>query len=459
MNLREKAERLVQEEKYPEAAKLLSKYLDENPEDPKALFLVGYCFMRSDGMGLAMNVFHRAAQLFPNEASTWHNIGKLWHDLNDDEKAEVYFRRALEENPSFHNSLEGLGMVHLNRAEYDKAIYYCNLALAEEPTATEARCNRGMAYLAQCRWKQGWPDYNANVGKDKNRIVPKYNGEPEWDGTKGLNVVVFGEQGIGDEISFASCIPDAVKDCNTVIIESDGRLAPLFRRSFGLEVWGTRYKGDESWKATRKFDAHISMGQLAQFYRNKDSDFHGKPYLVPNPQMVLQWRALLDSLGKKPKIGLAWSGGLVHTGLKKRSVQLETFAPLFKEIDADWISLQYKDTDTSKAGVVIHDWEWGTRVYDYDQTAALVSQLDAVVSVTTTVVQLCAGLGVPCFCLVPSRPIWRYGTEGQDFPWGRSVKLFRQQGAEWPVTSILRELHDRFGHGHRAGEAAIQAAA
>lgn len=461
MNLREKAEKLIQEDNYPEAAKLLSKWLDTNPEDPKALFLIGYCFMKSDGMGLAMNVFHRAGQLFPTEAAIWHNIGKLHHDLNNDEKAEEYFRKAISINPSFYNALEGLGMTHLNRADYKAAIHYCNLALAEEPTATEARTNRGMAYLALRRWREGWPDYNVNVGRDKNRVVPVYNGEPQWDGTKGLNVVVFGEQGIGDEISFASCVPDAVRDCKTVIIESDGRLDKLFKRSFGLEVWGTRYKGDTSWKASRKFDAHISIGQLAQIYRNKDSDFHGKPYLVPNPQMVTQWRALLDSLGPKPKIGISWTGGLDHTGMKKRSITLDTYAPLFKEFDAEWISLQYKDADTSAAGkygVKIHDWEWGTRVYDYDQTAALVSQLDAVVSVTTTVVQLCAGLGVPCFCLVPSRPIWRYGTEGSDFLWGKSVKLFRQSG-EWPITSILRELHDRFGHKHRSGEEPIQAAA
>jgi len=449
LNLREQAEKLIQQDNYSEAAKLLSKHLDSNPEDPKALFLIGFCFMKSDGQGLAMNIFHRTAQIFPGEAAVWHNIGKIQHDLNNDTLAEVYFRKALEVNPSFYNSLEGLGMCYLNKADFDKAIHYCNLALAEEPNATEARTNRGMAYLARRRWQQGWQDYNANVGKDKNRVVPQYNGEPQWDGTKGLNVVVFGEQGIGDEISFASCIPDLVRDCNTVIIESDGRLAPLFRRSFDLEVWGTRYKGDQSWKATRRFDAHVSMGQLAQFYRNKDSDFPGTPYLKPNPVMRLQWRALLDSLGKKPKIGISWTGGLDHTGLKKRSVEIDTLGPLFKEFDADWISLQYKNTDTSAAGkygVTIQDWEWGTRVYDYDHTAALVSELDAVVSVTTAVVDLCGAVGTECLCLVPSQPLWRHLEKGTEFPWARSVKLMRQTGNDWPITSILRELHDRFGN-------------
>ena len=348
-------------------------------------------------------------------------------------------------------------MTHLNRGEFEKAIHYCNRALAEDPDSVEAKINRGMSYLALKRWREGWPDYNANMGHDKNRVLIKYGDEPRWDGDKGKNVVVFGEQGLGDEISFASCIPDLMRDCN-VTIECDGRLEKFFRRSFGAEVFGTRYKGDTAWRHERKFDAHIGMGELPEFYRNKDSEFPGTPYLKPNPVMALQWRALLDSLGTKPKIGIGWTGGILNTGLKKRSVTLDTFAPLFQGLDVDWISLQYKEPDVSQAeakyGVTIHDWEWGTRVYDYDQTAALVSELDMVISVTTAVVDLCAGLGKECHCLVPAQPIWRHGVSGSDFMWGKSVKLWRQKGKEWPIVNLLGELRDRFGHKHRESQAA-----
>ena len=440
MNLREQAEKLIEQENYPEAARLLSKHLDDNLEDPKTLFLLGYCFMKTEGKGLAMQCFFRANQIFPGEPAVVHNIGKLYHDLNNDELADEYFRKAVKMNPSFYNALEGLGMTHLNRSEFEKAIHYCNRALAEEPDAVEARVNRGMSYLALRRWREGWPDYNANVGHDKNRVLIKYGDEPRWDGAKGKKVVVFGEQGLGDEISFASCLPDIIKDCD-VTVECDGRLEKLFSRSFGVKTYGTRYKDKAAWRQEEKFDAHISLGELAEFYRNTDESFPGTAYLKPNPVMALQWKALLDSLGPKPKIGISWTGGLIHTGLRKRSVTLDTFAPLFREIDADWISLQYKEPDVSEAekkyGVKIHDWEWGNRVYDYDQTAALVSQLDCVVSVTTAVIDLAAGLGVPCYCLVPSQPLWRHGISGSEFLWGKSVKLWRQKGKEWPIYTIL----------------------
>lgn len=463
MNLRDQAEKLIQEENFPEAAKLLSKWLDENLEDAKALFLLGYCFMKSDGNGLSMQCFIRAGQIFPGEPAVWHNIGKLYHELNDDEKADEYFRKALKCNPSFYNSLEGLGMTHLNRGEFEKAIHYSNLAVAENPESTEGRINRGMAYLALRRWREGWPDYNANVGKDKNRVVLKYGDEPVWDGSKGKDIVVFGEQGIGDEISFASVLPDLIRDSKSVVIECDTRLKNLFARSFGVETFGTRYKKDSPWRQQRKFDAHASFGQVIEHYRNKDSDFPGTPYLKPNPLMATQWKAALDSLGSKPKIGISWTGGLIHTGQRRRSVTLDTFAPLFREIDADWISLQYKDIDVSDAeskyGVKIHDWDWGTRVADYDQTVALISQLDLVISVCTTVVHAAGGLGKETWCLVPQAPMWRYMKEGDSYPWAKSVRLFRQKGKEWPVNLLKGELLDRNWGKRRGSAEAVKAAA
>src|SRR4029078_6204851 len=131
-------------------------------------------------------------------------------------------------------------------------------ALAENPEANEARTNRGMAYLALKRWREGWRDYNTNIGIEKNRPELKYGDEPRWDGTKGLDVVVFGEQGIGDELSFASVLPDLIQDCKRFTFECEKRTAPLFRRSFPKStVHGTRYKPEESsgWTQERKFDA------------------------------------------------------------------------------------------------------------------------------------------------------------------------------------------------------------
>lgn len=428
--------------------------------------------MRQDSIGLAFNINMRAAELAPGNPAVWHNIGKCYHERQRDREADEYFRKAIKVKPNFSHSLEGLALSSLNRGEFQEAIEYANRALAENHDALEARTNRAMGYLALKRWREGWRDYNANLGKEKNRKEMVYGDEPRWDGSKGKDVVVYGEQGIGDELSFASVLPDLIRDSKSVTVECDGRIANALQRSFPTAlVKGTRYKTDEvkrNWAREMKFDGRVALGQLPEFYRNKDSDFHGKPYLVPRPDMALQWKTLLDSLGTKPKIGIAWTGGIPKTGQARRTVTLDTFAPLFKGFDADWVSLQYKDLDgipeaEAKYGVKIHDWDWGVRVWDYDQTIALISQLDLVISVCTTVVHAAGGLGKETWCLVPEVPMWRYLDKGEWFPWAGSVTLYRQKKREWPIHLLLGKLKDKFGdrprHGHRESTEAIKEAA
>src|SRR5688500_13610400 len=223
--------------------------------------------MKADSVGLAYQAFKRAGDIFPGEAAIWHNIGKLYHEKQDEDKAEEFFRRALKCKPDFSNSLEGLAMTSLNKGDFNACIDYANRALAEDPDALESRVNRAMAYLALGRWIEGWRDYNSNIGIEKNRQEILYGDEKRWDGTKGLDVVVYGEQGIGDEISFASCLPDLIRDSKSVTIDCDGRLKRLFRRSFPTcEVRGTRYsKQPEVWRKEKKFDARVAIGELPSF--------------------------------------------------------------------------------------------------------------------------------------------------------------------------------------------------
>ena len=121
---------------------------------------------------------------------------------------------------------------------------------------------------------------------------------------------------------------------------------------------------------------------------------------------------------------------------------------MFKGFDADWVSLQYKEAEVKEAeekyGVKIHDWDWGTRVYDYDQTVALISQLDLVISVCTTAIHAAGGLGKETWCLVPSQVMWRYLDAGSWFPWASSVRLFRQKKKEWPIYLLLGLLKDKW---------------
>jgi len=434
---------------YEGATQVLGPYLDSEPNDPRALYIMGYVFLKLEKPGLAYQVMTRAVELVPQMAAAWHNLGKTCYEMQRFDEADCAFRRALALDQRFVNSLDGVGLVSLNRANFEDAIGYCSRAIAEKPGLMDSMVNRGMAYLGMERWEEGWRGYNCNFGNNKDRKERCYSGEPRWDGSKGKNLVVFGEQGIGDEINFGSCIADLIRDSASVVIECDKRLETVFRRTFpDQEVRGTRYDSEITWVNGRNFDAHVSFGQLPQFYRRTNSDFPSGAYLIPDPELRLMFKARFDSLPKKPRIGITWNGGIAPTGKAVRSIALETLLPIL-EFDAHWVSLEYKppkdlDAFNAKHNLNIMHWPWAVQCYDYDITLALIAELDMVITVTQTAVHAAGALGKECWCLVPSRPIWMYGRSGRHFHWAKSVELFRQQGSDWPIAEVRQRLEEKF---------------
>ncbi len=160
----------------------------------------------------------------------------------------------------------------------------------------------------------------------------------------------------------------------------------------------------------------------------------------------MQWRALLDTLGPKLKVGIAWTGGIRRTFGSKRSVALDDLKPIISQ-NATFISLQYKDApeveEMRNAGIDIHHWAHATQTKDYDDTAALVAELDLVITVQQSAVHLAGALGVPTWVMLPKETLWRYGISGSKFPWCNSVKLYRQKDS-WvtEIAEIARDLRE-----------------
>jgi hypothetical protein len=214
-------------------------------------------------------------------------------------------------------------------------------------------------------------------------------------------------------------VPDAIKHCKKVIVDCDLRLANLFSRSFpDAAVYGTRKakpKDGSKWRLEdRQFDASLAMGQIGEYFRTADKDFQRKPYLVPDPNRVLMWKSLWATKNK-PIIGIAWSGGIPKTGAQFRRFELDEWAPLFKAIDAHYVSLQYKpaapEIEAFRAhGVDLVEYPYATLTSDYDDTAALVASLDCVVGVPTAVIHLAGALGVPTFALCARMKCWKYNS-------------------------------------------------
>jgi Tfp pilus assembly protein PilF len=440
----EQARIAMSEEDYGKGVKLANSVLDEDFDNPLALFLVAYALMKTEKFGAAYHLFRRCAELEPDRTGPWNNAGLCHQETWNLDDAEMCFREALKRDPEDEAALQNLALICINRCQPKEALKWIRLAEKTGSSSWHADDNKALALLMLGQWKEGWQAYRSTAGRHKQRELRTYRTpeEPMWNGEPGT-VVVYGNQGLGDEIAFASCIPDAMAK-NEVIVECDHRLEGLFKRSFATKVYGTRFK-PRAWD--HAIDYSIPSDCLPSLYRNEDKDFPGTPYLKADPERRIQWRALFDTL-RKPVIGVAWTGGLKNTGSVKRSLTLEQLAPVFNAIDATWVSLEYKDRSEEledfylQSGVRILDYPRATRTQDYDDTAGLVAELDLVISATTAVVHLAGALGKECWCLAPNKPRFFYGLQG-DVLWYKSVKMFRQE-REWPINDVVRLLKLRY---------------
>lgn len=435
MNIQESLEKArdLAEVEPDDALRICNEVLNEDPENSVALFFIGYICLKAERYGMAYNILRRCAEVEPDRSQIWNNMGQCIDMWNPD-LAISYYRKALECDPKNFLSIINHACVYLKSAKPHECVKLLDRALKMSPDSPAALYNKGLANLFLRNWKEGWEGYAHGLG-EKNRIKRDY-GVPDWDGVSPGTVVIYGEQGTGDEVMFLSCLPDLLKT-NKAVIDTQERFTTLFARSFGIPTYGDRFKNSSTLIDVEKIDFQCPMGSLPGYYRNSEDDFPGTPYLIPDPERCVQYKALLDTFRGK-KIGISWSGGLFGTGKYKRTFSPTDFEPFFGD-DVTLVSLEYKKPDID--GLPIKHWDRATlQGVPFDETIALISQLDLVITACSTVVYLAGAIGVPCYVLVPSEPGYRYHLTG-GFPWYNSVKLVRQKGGESFKRMITRVRH------------------
>lgn len=414
------------------AEHMFNTILNQNVDADSVIFALGCCAMVKGNFGLGANLFQQAVSKNRKFAQAWNNLGCCYRNLGMVEKARYSFENAvnLEEDPEFVGNLGGS---YIGTGSPGKAIYYLDKCLANITHHQSSLNNKSLAYLEMGDWQRGFALYDNRVatGNHKERHYHEH-GTPEWDGTPGRTVVVYGEQGIGDEIMFASVLPDIIKVCS-VILDVHPRLAGLFRIAFPqIPVYGTRKMGEIVWSAMHQIDAKISIGSLPRLFRFTNKDFPKTPYLKPDDRLSKKVRSLIESCGRKPRIGISWKGGTKKTNGIYRTVPLHLWKSILN-VDATFFSLQYQEDaeydlkrfyKESPNMPKIHHFR--EVLNDYDETAALVSNLDLVISVPQSVVHLAGALGVPCWQLTPKRAMWQMGQYGRNMPWYGCVKSYWQ---------------------------------
>jgi len=451
----ELAKQLINQQDWVGAMQAIEPHMERFPSDPMGLFCFGQIMLETGKQSIAYTIYKRVTQLEPKRPEGWINMGKSAGELHFYDEEEACFRKALKLAKAQQNELaefiatQNIATCAVHRTEPDKAIHWAKKALAMKET-NQSRVDLGFSYLMKGNFKDGWPNYNAGMGISEFRNIKNYNGEPEWDGSHGKRVVVYGEQGLGDQIAFAAAVKDARRICKSVTLHVNPKIAKLLGRSLILESHGYGPQDDMGWAENRELDASCPLSKIQEYFRDEPHKFTGKPFLVADPMRRLQWRALFESLGYKPKIGIAWTGGVQTTQKESRSTELENLLPLLKQ-DVTWVNLEYKDKTEEiqalerKHGIKIHDFPWALQTSDYDDTAALVAELDLVISVPTSVVHLAGGLGVSCWCMLHPNPHFLFGLAGDSMPFYNSVRLFRRKKG-WDILNQLSENLNEFRH-------------
>ena len=425
--------------KYEEAYDLSYKWLKSDPNDADALNNIAYIMLNTDKCAIAYPILKQVTAMAPKSALGWLNMGMCCSDLWRLKEARRAYRKgiACATTPEQESMLNvNMSSLLIDHGNFEEAEPFCHRAIELNPDSVKGKANLGFCQLAQRNWAEGWKNYRYCMNSEW-RPITQYNNEPLWTGSEKGKICIVSEQGLGDEISFGQMVPDMQAWCDEndsqLVLDVNPRLENLFKRSFpDTEVHGTRGIKRITWDC-RDIDYSLPMAQLGEYFRCREDQFTGEPYLVADPDRVLQWKALFETKGK-PIIGLGWRGGIWKTAAKYRQLDLEQLYPVLKSVDAHYVSLQYKQSQheidyfrQQHPEIDIVEYAHCTLSTDYDDTVAMIAAMDMVVTMQTTVVHVAGGLGIPCWTFVPKTSQWRYGQTGEDFPWAKSVRLIRQE--------------------------------
>jgi len=433
---------------HDESTALLERAIERQPQSSELYTELGLTLSGQGNVPAAVQAYERSVALDLSSAAPRINLGLLQlQQLGEADKAERNFRTALEMTPGHVAALGNLGLALHAQGRYDDEREVYRQGLALHPNHAELRWNLALARLSRREYEAGWIDYALRQSRSGARKTDVFV-EPDWDGraVTGGRLLVLSEQGLGDEIMFSSCIEELRRHAPRILLECDLRLATLFKRSFpAIEVvGGDRARASEWLGRYPDIAAKVLIGCLPRHFRPSLESFpRHAGYLRADRARVEHWRRRLAALGPGVAIGISWIGGALRTRRALRSLPLDRLEPVLSLPKTHIISLQYTDCQAEieafagRTGIRVHHWP--EAITDYDETAALVTALDQVITVTTSLVHLTGALGKPASVLVPAFAEWRYGDAGDTMPWYPSVRLYRQARAEsW--TAVVRRL-------------------
>jgi tetratricopeptide (TPR) repeat protein len=379
---------------------------------------------------VAIACYERALAIRPDYAEVYYNLGNACRHQDKLDEAVTRYQQALTIKPEYAEAYYNFGNVLRQQGKLEDALAKYGKALMLRPDYAQAGFAEALAQLLQGDFPAGWNNFERRWQSIDHDTPKRAYRQPVWRGEKLVSgsLLIWGEQGVGDEIMFAGLIPDAARTGNRCILDCNARLKSLFTRSFpGVNVVSGWVPG-----LHQQLDIALQLpcGSLPRLFRTTSSSFAAttSPYLVADS--AERQRFLAHYADGRLLIGLAWHTNNPKTG-RLRSMNLSLFAPLFARPDIRWISLQYGDHDVlenqaAAVGAPILTDHAVDQFSDIDVFAAQIAAMDLVITIDNSTAHLAGALGVPVWVLLPFAPDWRWLLHREDSPWYPTMRLFRQ---------------------------------
>lgn len=432
--------------RWPEADRLLNHILAVAPNQADSLHLAGIVSFRLGRQQEALERMERAIAHGVDTPLYLRNICEVYRSLGRLDEALASAQRAAALSPSDPLCLHNLSVIHYERLELDESIACADRALAMNAGLPGAHFARAEALLLRGDWAEGWEEYEWRFRIAEAAPLMPPTDRPQWDGAAFTDgrLLLVADQGFGDIIQFGRYIDWVLARCPDIVIACPPEVVSIMRQLCPSAAIAMR------WEDSLPFRAYVPLSGLPRLHGTRPGNVPVQaPYLRADPARVAAWRQRLDGLAPAgfKRVGIVWAGRPTHNNDRRRSMTLASFGPIASVPRVALVSLQ-KGPSADQAGRYFGRAPLvniGAEIGDYDDTMALLSSLDQVITVDTSVGHLSAALGRPTWIMLAHAPDWRWLMDREDTPWYPTVRLFRQKVAgDWGdvmrrVGSALRE--------------------
>ncbi|HEV7301792.1 MAG TPA: tetratricopeptide repeat protein [Tepidisphaeraceae bacterium] len=415
-----------------QALAFLRKAVEQRPRDPSGLNNLGVALSNQGKFSEAVGIFERLLTDAPDYTLAWNNLGNALRSLGRNEEAVAALERAIELRPDYTEAYNNLGIIYAQLEKFDEAIRLYDKALLLRPDYPEAHANRGLVYLLMGNFQQGWADYEWRWHGGHGLKRRSYGGRL-WDGSPlvGRRILLHYEQGLGDTFQFIRYAKELKNRGATVVFECQASTRQILSRTPGIDEFVIR---GEKPPQCEFYAPLLTLPGTCQ--TNLDTLPRRVPYVFGDPAQTWDWKQRLAQVAGF-RIGIVWQGNPEHKGDRNRSIPLRCFAPLANLPGVQLVSLQKNlgVEQIEQLGGLFTPVDFKGIAEGGDgwlRTAAIVANLDLVITADTSVAHLCGAMGVPIWVALPTSPDWRWLLEREDTPWYPTMRLFRQaQPGDW----------------------------